>query len=187
LKEEFERMPFDQKVSYLVDNLKDLPDDLAEEGIEVLVKAGETEYAAALARNKGMIDRAIKILTDSGDYLWASLIAKNAERQGESERLLREGLNYYIEMEMFGRAVSAATALQLPSTEIDAIFKRGIESECRGLDLAHSRDLIESAMESLDIALIGRDDETSLQVLQAINEERFKIARDEKSKEDHGL
>ncbi|VVB71031.1 Uncharacterised protein [uncultured archaeon] len=179
MKEEFERMSFDQKVSYLVDNLRNLPDDLSEEGIEILVKAGETEYAAVLAREKGMIDRAIKILKDSGDFLWAALMAKNAGREGESEFLLREGLDYYIGMEMFGRAVSASTALQLPAEEIDSIFRRGIESESRGLDLAHSRDMIDSAMESLDIALIGKNDETSRKVLHALNEERDKRAKDE--------
>ncbi len=182
MKEEFERMSFDQKVSYLVENLRNLPDDLSEMGIEILVEAGETEYAAVIARDKGMIDRAIKILTDSGDFLWAALMAKNAGREGESESLLREGLDYYVRMEMFGRAVSAATALKLPAEEIDSLFKRGIEAECRGLDLAHSRDMIDSAMESLDIALIGKNDETSRQVLHALNEERDKKGKGKESK-----
>ena len=33
--EEFKRMPFDEKVSYLIENLRKLPDDLANEGVEV--------------------------------------------------------------------------------------------------------------------------------------------------------
>ena len=36
MKEEFERMPFDEKVSYLIENLRKLPDDLANEGVDVL-------------------------------------------------------------------------------------------------------------------------------------------------------
>ncbi len=36
MKEEFEMMPFDQKVSYLVENLSELPDDLEEAGVEIL-------------------------------------------------------------------------------------------------------------------------------------------------------
>ena len=181
LKDEFERMPFDQKVSYLVENRNNLPDDLAEDGVKVLAQAGETEYAVVLARDKGMIDRAIQILVDAGDYLWAALIAKNAKRDGESESLYREGLQYYIDMEMFGRAISAATALDLPPDEIDAIFRRGIVSESKGMDLVHTRDMIDCAMESLDIALIGRDDELSRQVLLAMNEEREKRAKEDQN------
>jgi hypothetical protein len=88
-------MSFDQKLSFLVDNLKDLPDELAEDGVEVLQQAGEIEYAVVLARDKGMITRAIDILVDEGDYLWAALIAKNAGLDDESERLYSEGLGYY--------------------------------------------------------------------------------------------
>jgi len=167
-------MPFDQKVSYLVENLNSLPDELAEQGVEILAKAGETEYAAVLARDKGMIDKAVQILVDAGDFLWAALIAKNAGREDESNRLYREGLAYYSDMEMYGRAISAATALMLPPDEIDALFRRGIESETRGMDLGHARAMIDCALESLEIALIGRDDELSGQVMQAVNEERKK-------------
>jgi hypothetical protein len=176
LKEEFERMTFDQKVSYLLANRNDLPDELALEGVELLAQKGEIEYAVVLARDKGMIDRAIQILKDAGDYLWAAMIAKNATRDGESENLYREGLQYYIEMEMFGHAISAATALGLPPNEVDALFRRGIESESSGMDLADTRDMIDCALESLDIALIGKDDEVSRQVLSALNEEREKMA-----------
>jgi hypothetical protein len=179
LKEEFERMTFDQKVSYLLANRNELPDELALDGVKALAEAGEIEYAVVLARDKGMIDKAIQILVDAGDYLWAAMIAKNANRDGESENLYREGLQYYIEMEMFGHAISAATALGLPPNEVDMLFQRGIESESSGMDLAHTRDMIDCALESLDIALIGRDDEVSRQVLSALNEEREKIAKED--------
>ena len=182
LKEEFERMTFDQKVSYLLANRNELPDEFALDGVRVLAQAGEIEYAVVLARDKGMIDRAIQILVDAGDYLWAAMIAKNANRDGESENLYREGLQYYIDTEMFGHAISAATALGLPPNEVDALFQRGIESESSGMDLAHTRDMIDCALESLDIALIGRDDEVSRQVLSALNDEREKIAKEDQDK-----
>jgi valyl-tRNA synthetase len=83
-------MPFDQKVSYLVENLKILPNELAGQGVEILLQAGETEYAVVLARDKGMIERAIQILVDAGDYLWAALIAKNAGLEEEAKRLQKE-------------------------------------------------------------------------------------------------
>jgi hypothetical protein len=179
---EFERMPFEEKVSYLVENLKELPDELVEEGIEVLAKAGETEYAAVLARDKGMIDKAMAVLVGAGDYLWAALIAKNAGRDALSKKLYRDGLQYYIEMEMFGRAISAANALGLPSDEIDDLYRRGVLRESRDVDLAHSRDMIDCAMQSLDIALIGRDDELSQQVIKALHEEREKRAKEDQDK-----
>ena len=182
MKEEFERMPFDQKVSYLVENLSGLPDDLAEDGVEILVKAGETEYAALLARDRGMIDKAIAILVDAGDFLWAALIAKNAGLQGLSEKLYRDGLQYYIEMEMFGRAVSAATALGLSPDVIDDLYRSGIARESRDADLAHSRDMIECAMQSLDLSLLGREDEMSLELMKAVQEQRERMASNEKEK-----
>ncbi len=176
MREEFEKMTFEQKVYYLMEkeNRDGLPDDLIEEGVSVLVSAGEIEYAAAMARDRGKIDEAIRILIDAGDYLWAALIAKNAGRTGQSQMLYQEGIEYYIEMEMFGRAVSAATALGLPADQIDDLFRRGIESESRGMDLERSRGMIESALESLDISLIGREDEMSLQIMKSLKEEREK-------------
>jgi hypothetical protein len=177
LKEEFEKMPFDEKVSYLVENLRKLPDELAKEGVEVLAKAGETEYAVVLARDKGMIDEAIAILVDARDFLWAALIAKNEGQDALSEKLYRDGLKYYIEMEMFGRAISAANALGLSPDVIDDLYQRGVVRESRDVDLAHSRDMIDCAMQSLDISLIGKDDELSLQVMQALHEEREKRVR----------
>jgi uncharacterized protein YqeY len=177
LKEEFERMPFDEKVSYLVENYKKLPDELTAEGLKVLVAADETEFAVVLARDKGLIDEAIAILINAGDYLWAALIAKNAGRAEESEKLYKDGLEYYVGNEMFGRAISAATALMLPPDEIDAIFRRGVEVESRGMDLTNGQRLIDCAMESLEIALTGRDDELSMQVMAAMNEDREKRAK----------
>ena len=177
MKEEFERMPFDEKVSYLVENYKKLPDELTAEGLKILVAADETEFAVVLARDKGLIDEAIAILVNAGDYLWAALIAKNAGRAEESEKLYKEGLEYYVGNEMFGRAISAATALMLPPDEIDAIFRRGVEVESRGMDLTNGQRLIDCAMESLEIALIGRDDELSMQVMSAMNEDREKRAK----------
>jgi len=183
--EEFSKMPFDQKVTFLTDNLRSVPDDLAEEGVKILAEAGETEYATVLARDKGMIDSAIQILVDAGDYLWAALIAKNSGRVEESDKLYREGLAYYIEMEMFGRALCAATALRRPEGEIDALFRRGIEVESRGVSLAASRGMIESAMDSLEIALLGRQDELSLQIMNAVKEERNRNeTRDERTEKD---
>ena len=179
MKEEFERMTFDEKVSYLIENLRELQDELAEEGVGILAKAGEMEYAVVLARDKGMIDKAIAILVDAGDFLWAALIAKNAGLDALSEKLYRDGLQYYIEMEMFGRAISAANALGLSPDEIDDLYRRGIASESRGLDLNHSRDMIDCAMQSLNLTIIGRDDELSQQVMKALHEEREKRANED--------
>lgn len=179
MKEEFERMPFEEKVSYLVENRRELQDELAEEGVEVLATAGETEYAVVLARDKGMIDKAIAILVDAGDFLWAALIAKNAGQDALSERLYRDGLKYYIEMELFGRAISAANALGLSPDEIDDLYRRGVARESQGIDLIHSREMIDCVMQSLDLSLIGRDDEISRQVMKVMHEEREKRAKEE--------
>ncbi|HNX10014.1 MAG TPA: hypothetical protein PKL29_07855 [Methanothrix sp.] len=179
MKEEFGRMLFEEKVSFLIENLKKIPDELAEEGVEVLAKAGETEYAVVLARDRGLIDKAIAILIDAGDYLWAALIAKNAGNDALSTKLYQDGLKYYINMEMFGRAVSAATALGMSPDVIDDLYRSGVSRESRGADMAHSRDMIECAMQSLDISLIGRDDEISRQLIAAMNEEREKNAKED--------
>lgn len=174
MNDEFSRMLFEEKVSYLIENLRELPDDLAEEGVEVLAKAGETEYAVVLARDKGMIDRAIAVLVDAGDYLWAALIAKNAGQDDRSDKLYRDGLKYYIEMEMFGRAISAASALGMSPDVIDDLYQSGVARECRDVDLAHSREMIDCAMQSLDMSLIGKDDEISIQLMKAMHDERKK-------------
>ena len=180
LKEEFDKMTFEEKVSFLVDNLRALPDDLAEEGIDILAQAGETEYAVVLARDKGKIDKAISVLVQAGDYLWAALIAKNAGLASRSQDLYRDGLQYYIEMEMFGRAISAATALGLSPDVIDDLYRSGIAREGRDTDLAHSRDMIECAMQSLDLSLIGREDEMALELMKAVQEQRERMVSDQK-------
>ncbi len=111
MRDEFERMNFEEKVSYLMEreNRIELPDDLAKEGVAVLAQAGEIEYAAAMARDRGMIDEAISILVDAGDYLWAALIAKNAGRTSQSEMLYQDGMQFYIDMEMSSRRAGAWT------------------------------------------------------------------------------
>jgi hypothetical protein len=171
-------MTFEEKVSYLVENLRTLPDDLAEEGIDVLARAKETEYAVVLARDKGMIDKAIAVLVEAGDYLWAALIAKNFGLQSLSQNLYQEGLKYYISREMFGRAISAATALGLSPDVIDDLYRSGVARESRDTDRAHSRDMIECAMQSLDLSLLGREDEISQQLMKAMQEQRERMAKE---------
>lgn len=182
-KDEFQKMPFEAKVSYLAENLKQVPDDIAEEGIDVLTEAGETEYAVILARDKGLIQKAIEILVDAGDYLWAALIAKNAGLDRESKLLYREGLDYYIGMEMYGRAISAATALKMPQDEVDELFRRGVEAESRGMDMSQARAMIESAMDSMEIAIMGREDEISKGLMNAIESERKRSEEQSKGEE----
>ena len=182
MKEEFDKMTFEGKVSFLVENLRALPDSLAEEGIDILAQARETEYAVVLARDKGRIDKAISVLVEAGDYLWAALIAKNAGQASRSQELYQDGLQYYIDMEMFGRAVSAATALGLSPDVIDDLYRSGIARESQNIDLAHSRDMIECAMQSLDLSLMGREDEMSLELIKAVQEQRERMA-DEKEEE----
>ena len=184
MKDQFDSMPWDEKLSYVMNNLKNLPDDIAEAAVDMLVQAKEVEYAVVLARDRGMITRAIQILVDEGDYLWAALIAKNVGLPEEALRLYQDGLSFYVEMEMYGRAISAAIALRMPREEIDALFRKGIEVESRGMDLGRSRAMLDSAMESLEISLIGRDDEISHQVREGLAEERKRWAEDEKKQED---
>jgi hypothetical protein len=175
--EDFDKMPFEEKVSFLVENLRALPDSLAEKGIDILAQAGETEYAVVLARDKDKTDKAISVLVEAGDYLWAALIAKNSGLASRSQDLYREGLQYYIGMEMFGRAISAATALGLSADVIDDLYRSGIARESRDSDLAHSRDMIECAMQSLDLSLLGREDEISLELMRAVQEQRERIEK----------
>jgi hypothetical protein len=184
LEQDFQNMRFDEKVSYLIENLKCVPDELAQQGVEVLLQANETELAVVLARDKGMIKRAICILVDSGDYLWAALIAKNAGLMEESQLLYKEGLSYYIDMEMYGRALSAASALKLPPDEIDALFRKGMEVESRSMNLGAARAMIENAMESLEISLLGREDDLSQEVMLAMKAEREKMADRDKMESD---
>src|SRR5271157_1936654 len=176
LRDDFLSMRFDEKVSYLIENLQVVPDDLALQGVEVLLQANEIEHAVVLARDKGMIKRAIGILVDAGDYLWAALIAKNAGLMEESLRLYKDGLSYYIDMEMYGRALSAATALKMPPDEIDALFRKGMEVESRSMNLGAARATIDNAMESLEISLLGREDELSEELMTAMKAERKRLA-----------
>ena len=180
LRDDFQNMRFDEKVSYLIENLRGVPDELALQGVEVLLQANEIEHAVVLARDKGMITRAIGILVDAGDYLWAALIAKNAGLNEESLRLYKEGLSYYIDMEMYGRALSAATALKLPPDEIDALFRKGMEVESRSMNLGAARAVIDNAMESLEISLLGKEDELSEELMRAMKAERKSLAERDK-------
>lgn len=174
-------MSFDQKLSFLIDNLHNMPDELANDGVEVLRQAGEIEYAVVLARDKGLISKALEILVDEGDYLWAALIAKNAGLEEESQRLYREGLGYYIDMEMFGRAISAATALKLPPEEIQGLYMKGVEVESRTMNLEQNKAMLEYVMDSLESAILGRDDELSQEVLSAIDQRRQQLSDEDKS------
>jgi hypothetical protein len=176
LRDDFLSLRFDERVSYLIENLRVLPDELAEQGVEVLLQANEIEHAVVLARDKGMITRAIGILVDAGDYLWAALIAKNAGLMEETLRLYKDGLSYYIDMEMYGRALSAATALKLLPDEIDALFRKGMEVESRSMNLGAARAMIDNAMESLEISLLGREGELSEELMAAMKAERKRMA-----------
>ncbi len=184
IENDFQYMRFDQKVSYLIENLKDLPNELTEQGIDILVQANETEYAAMLARDKGSIKTAIDILVDAGDYLWAGLIAKNANLIEESKQIYKTGLDYYIDMEMYGRALSAATALGLPFDEIDALYRKGIEVESRSMNLHSARAMIDSAMDSLEISLLGKQDELSQELMDAIKAQRDQMAKEDRAEQD---
>lgn len=182
--DEFQKMPFEAKVSYLTDNLRNLPEEIVQQGIDILAQAGEIEYAVILARDKGLIQKAIEILVNAGDYLWAALIAKNAGLTQESERLYRDGLDYYIGMEMYGRAISAARALMLPAEEIDELFRKGVEVESRGMNMSPARAMIENAMDSLEIAIMGREDEISKDLMDAIQSERKRREGQSQSKDE---
>jgi len=175
--EDFEKMSRDDQVLYLTENLRDIKDDLVEPGIEILIGAGETELAISLAKDSGRIDLAVEIAVADGDYLWAALIAKKAGREEESERLYREGLEYYVSEEMYGRAVSAARALGLPKDEIDHLFEAGVRCERRKMDMGRVGYALESVALSLENALAGRDDEMAEGLRKAMAEESERIAR----------
>jgi len=175
--EDFEKMSRDDQVLYLTENLRDLNDDLIDPGIEILIGAGETELAIALAKDSGRVDRAIKIAVDEGDYLWAALIAKKAGREEDSKRLYREGLEYYVSEEMYGRAVSAGRALDLPQDQIDHLFEAGVNHERRKMDTGRVGYALETVALSLENALVGRDDEMAEDLRKAMNEERGRMLR----------
>jgi hypothetical protein len=175
--EDFEKMSRDDQVLYLTENLRDLNDDLIGPGIEILIGAGETEFAIALAKDSGRIDQAIKIAMGEGDYLWAALIAKKAGREEDSKRLYQEGLEYYISMEMYGRAVSAGRALGLPKEQIDHLFEAGMNYERSRMDMGRVSYALETVAASLENALIGRDDEMADDLRKAMAEERERSLR----------
>ncbi len=176
---DFEKMSRDDQVLYLAENLRDLDDELVEPGIEILIGAGETELAIALAKDSGRTDRAVEIAADEGDYLWAALIAKKAGRDDESKRLYQEGLAYYVSEEMYGRAVSAGRALGLPAEQIDRLFEAGVKSERRKMDMGRIGYALDTIALSLESALLGRDDEMAEDLRKAMAEERERISRRE--------
>jgi hypothetical protein len=79
-------------------------------------------------------------------------------------------------MEMFGRAISAASALGMSADVIDDLYRSGIAKESQGMDLTHGQDMIECAMQSLDLSIMGREDEISQQVKKALHEVQAKKA-----------
>lgn len=178
LSNDFVEMNWDDQISYLIDNLRKLPDELVEPGIDILVKAEEIEYAIVLAREHGMTKRAIEIAIEAGDYLWAAQIANNAGQKAESKRLYNEGLDYYKSMEMYGRAVSAARALKLPEGEIDKLYRKGIMVERRKMNMGQTQAALDKIMTSLEIELIGKDDEISKEVLEELQKEKIRKKED---------
>ncbi len=148
-----------------------------EEGIEMLVSAGEVEYAIALATDQGKTEQAIGIALENGDYLWAALIAKKAGRTEESQRLYREGLDYYVSMEMYGWAVSVARALKLPQDEIDRLYHEGIRVERRCMDVGRAQVALDCLAMTLEGALMGRDDETAEELRAVMREEMERSKR----------
>lgn len=169
MRESFDEMGPEQRLEYVIENLRSLPDELVEPAIELLLRADEIEYAVVLCRDHGMIQRAVDILVDAGDYLWAAQIMKSAGFPGEAERLLRSGLEYYISMEMYGRAISAATALNLPPDQIDALYREGIAFESKSMDLSRAHAALESMISA--VAMLETDEEMKRELMDAIQEE----------------
>jgi len=180
---DFEKMSRDDQVLYLTENLRDLDDELVDPGIDLLIGAGETELAIALAKDSGRIDRAVEIAAGEGDYLWAALIAKKAGKEDEAKRLYEEGLAYYVSEEMYGRAISAGRALGLPQEQIDHLFEAGMNAERRKMDTGRVGYALETVALSLENALIGRDDEMADDLRKAMEEERERISRRALSKD----
>ncbi len=174
---DFWKMSREYQVLYLTENLRNLNDELVDPGIDLLLGAGETELAIALARDSDRIDRAMKIAVDEGDFLWAALIAKKAGRNEESKSLYKEGLDYYVSTEKYERAVSAGQALGLPQDQIDHLLEAGIRSESRKMDLGRVRYAMESMAVSLENALVGRDDEMAEELRKTMEVEREKMMR----------
>ncbi|MDH7596668.1 MAG: hypothetical protein QHG98_02855 [Methanothrix sp.] len=169
LKECFDEMGPEQRLEYVISNLRSLPDELVDPAIDLLLRANEIEYAVVLCREHGMIQRAVDILVDAGDYLWAAQITKSAGFPEEADRLLRSGLEYYISMEMYGRAISAATALKLPPDQIDALYREGIAFESKSLDLGRAHAALESLMSA--VAMLEMDEGMKRDLMDAIQDE----------------
>jgi hypothetical protein len=174
---DFKKMSREYQVLYLTENLRDLPEDLVDPGIDLLIGAGETELAISLAKDSGRVERAVKIAVDDGDYLWAAMIAKKAGRNEESKSLYKEGLDYYVSTEKYERAVSAGQALGLPQDQIDHLLEAGIRSESRKMDLGRVQYAMESMAVSLENALVGRDDEMAEELRKTMEVEREKMMR----------
>jgi len=174
---DFEKMSRDDQVLYLIENLRDLDDELVDPGIDLLIGAGETELAIALAKDSGRVDRAIEIAAGEGDYLWAALIAKKAGQEDESKMLYQEGLAYYVSEELYGRAVSAGQALGLPPEQIDHLFEAGVNAERRKMDTGRIGYALETVALSLENALLGRDDDMADDLRKAMAEERERISK----------
>jgi hypothetical protein len=187
--EDFDKLSRDDQVLYLTENLKRLPADLIDPGIEILAGAGETELAISLAKDSGRVDMALEIALEDGDYLWAALIAKKAGREEESRRLYREGLDHYISEEMYGRAVSAGRALGLPEDQLEHLFEAGVNHERRNMDLGRVGYALETVARSLESALVGRDDDLAVGLRRAMAEERERslerAAEEERDEGDH--
>ena len=166
----FEYMPFEDKVDYIINNRDNLPNDLVDRAINLLVQAGEIEHAATMARDRGLINRAIEILVEAGDYLWAALMAKNAGMEEEAKHLYTQGLGFYIDRSEYGRAVAAAQALNLPMEEIVALFYKGVETESRYFDAEHARALIDQLGPELQIALTCWGIQTPDEALKSLAE-----------------
>ncbi|MHC1631764.1 MAG: hypothetical protein ACXQT4_05715 [Methanotrichaceae archaeon] len=177
MSDDFDKMSREDQITYLIENLRNLPEDLVNSGIDLLIGAGETEYAIALAKDTGRTEKAIEIAVDEGDYLWAALIAKKAGLKEESQRLYKEGQDYYVSMNMYGRAVGVARALKLPQHEIDRLYEAGIRAESRKMDIRHARAALDNVAMTLESALMGMDDEMTKDVRNAMNEEMKKTDR----------
>lgn len=169
MKESFDEMGPEQRLEYVIKNLRSLQDELVEPAIDLLLRANEIEYAVVLCREHGMIQRAVDMLVDAGDYLWAAQITKSAGFPEEAERLLRTGLEYYISMEMYGRAISAATALNLPPDQIDALYREGIAFESKSMDLSRAHAALESMISA--VAMLETDEEMKRELMEAIQDE----------------
>ena len=143
LKEEFERMQFEEKVSFLVENLKALPDEIAGEGIDVLAKAGEIEYAVVLAREKGM-----KPLAKIVDYVTTGgkpeliMDAYRSWVSGASRNFV--ALPY---ISMHGSTQSMVTYL------IDALAKRGVPAEAFELSTSDIGDLASTLVDAATVVV----------------------------------